>query len=91
MDLWHSCCNSLPKLRRTGDHSGHGDSTASVSVRASSGGEAGPSGGSAALADGGKAVENGLDESLQKRLEALIVAHPVMLFMKGAWPTWLAA
>ncbi len=69
----------------TGDQSAHGDSSASVSVRAISGGEAGPSGGAAASADGGQdQAANGLDEALQKRLEALIVAHPVMLFMKGA-------
>ena len=76
----------------TGDQSGHSDGTASVSVRASSGAEAGPSGGGAAAsADGGKDAAKGLDEALQKRLEALIVAHPVMLFMKGASPSCLAA
>ena len=66
-----------------------GDGAVSVSVRASSGSEAGPSGGgggAAGSADGsGKdAAGGGLDEALRKRLEALIVAHPVMLFMKGA-------
>ena len=69
----------------TGDQSGNGNSAASVSVRASSGAEAGPSSGAAASAGGTQDAATGLDEALQKRLEALIVAHPVMLFMKGAW------
>ena len=64
-----------------------GEGLASVSVRVSSVPEGGPSSGAAGTADGdGKGAAGGMDEALRKRLEALIVAHPVMLFMKGTLP-----